>query len=109
MLSHESAKQCYEKIKGSQLIALRRELVLKAIAYAQIRAQWQQYTLDQRRDMDQARSLAHNAFIDACNIMSRNMGKHAEDNSWRAILGDDRKAIGDLACYIHCYVGIEAR
>jgi len=59
--------------------------------------------------MDQRRTLAHNAFIDACNIMSRNMGKNDEDNSWRAALGEDRKVIGDFACYIHCFLGLEAR
>ena len=109
MLSHESARQCYGEIKSSQLTALRKDLILKAIAYAQIRAQWQLYTYEQRRELDQTRTLAHNAFIDACNIMSRNMGKHGEDNSWRALLGDDRKTIGDFACYVHCFVGMEAR
>lgn len=109
MLSLESARQCYEKIRESHLVALRKELTLKAIAYAQIRAQWQFYTLEQRREFDQARTLAHNALIDACNIMSRNMGKHGEDNFWRTLLTDDRKNIGDFACYIHFFVGMEAR
>ena len=66
-------------------------------------------SLDQRKEMDQRRTLAHNSFIDACNIKSRNMGQNDEDNSWRAELGDDRKIIGDFACHIHCFLGIECR
>lgn len=59
---------------------------------------------EQRIEMDQRRRLAHNTFIDACN-----MGAEGEDNSWRADLGDDRKIIGDFACFVHCFLGIEAR
>jgi hypothetical protein len=59
--------------------------------------------------MDQRRTLAHNAFIDSVNIMSRNMDKENEDNLWRAVLGDDRKIIGDFACYVHMFLGLEAR
>jgi hypothetical protein len=96
-------------IAESQQAALRKELLVKALEYARIRAQWILMSLEQRKEMDQRRTLAHNAFIDACNIMSRNMGNNDEDNSWRAELGDDRKIIGDFACYIHCFLGIEAR
>ena len=109
MLTYDKAKYCYALICESGLIALRKELVQKALEYARIRAQWMVLTLEQRKEMDQRRTLAHNSFIDACNIMSRNMGKNYEDNSWRADLGDDRKIIGDFACYIHCFLGIEAR
>jgi len=109
MLTYDKAKFCYGMIMESAQTALRRELFSKALEYARIRAKWMVSSLDQRKEMDQRRTLAHNSFIDACNIMSRNMGKNDEDNSWRAELGDDRKIIGDFACYIHCFLGIEAR
>lgn len=109
MLTYETAKHCYGLILESEQTALRRELFQKALEYSRIRAQWMVMTIDQKKEMDQRRTLAHNSFIDACNIMSRNMGKNDEDNSWRADLGDDRKIIGDFACYIHCFLGIEAR
>lgn len=109
MLTYETARHCYTLILESEQTALRRELINKAIEYARIRAQWMVMNLEQRKDVDQRRTLAHNSFIDACNIMSRNMAKNDEDNSWRAGLGDDRKIIGDFACYIHCFLGIEAR
>lgn len=109
MLTYDAAKYCYTSILESELTALSRELFQKALEYARIRAQWMMMTLDQRKEIDQRRTLAHNAFIDACNIMSRNMAKNDEDNSWRANLGDDRKNIGDFACYIHCFLGIDAK
>ncbi|MGC8624401.1 MAG: hypothetical protein ACP5VQ_03945 [Phycisphaerae bacterium] len=62
---------------------------------------------DPQADTD--RNCAHNAFIDACNILARNMAKVGEDATWRQTLGDERKTIGDLACYIHCFLGLAAR
>lgn len=109
MLPYGTAKHCYEIICKSALASLRDELFRKGVEYARMRAQWQISTREQRDEMDQRRRLAHNAFIDACNILSRNMAKENEDNSWRAELGDDRKIIGDFACYIHCFLGLAAR
>jgi hypothetical protein len=109
MLNYEEAGHCYELICASGLHALRNDLFRKGIEYARIRTQWHIATREQRLEMDQRRTLAHNAFIDSCNILSRNMAKADEDNSWRAELGDDRKVIGDFACFIHCFLGLAAR
>ncbi len=109
MLTYDKAKYCYEIIRVSKHASLRVELFRKAIEYARIRAEWQILARGQRVDLDQRRTLAHDAFIDACNILSRNMLKDGEDNSWRADLGDGRKVIGDFACYVLCFLGIEAR
>jgi hypothetical protein len=37
------------------------------------------------------------------------MIKIGEDASWRKILGNDRIAIGDFACFINLILGIKAR
>lgn len=109
MLTYDRAKQCYEIICESALASLRDELFRKGVEYARIRTLWQLSTREQRSEIDQRRRLAHNAFIDACNILSRNMGAEGEDNTWLADLGDDRKMIGDFACFIHCFLGLTAR
>jgi hypothetical protein len=109
MLTHDAAKQCFDLIKESALTALRRQLIRAATDYAHLRAVWQISEREERRQMDQRRTLAHNAFIDCCNILSRSMEKADEDNSWREVLGDDRKRIGDFACYVHLFLGLEAR
>lgn len=109
MLNYNQARDCYELICKSGLYSLRNDLFRKGVEYASIRAQWQLSTREQQTEMDQRRRLAHNAFIDACNILSRNMAKEGEDNLWRANLGEDRKIIGDFACFIHCFLCLAAR
>ena len=104
-----TANALYEAIKGSTLDELARELFRAAIQYARYRTDWALASLDERKEMDAARSRAHDTFIDSCNILSRNMGKIGEDNRWRALLGDDRKVIGDFACHLHCLLGLQAR
>ena len=59
--------------------------------------------------MERRRTAAHDRLIDACNILSRQMAKEGEDNSWRADLGEDRRRIGDFACMLHCLLGLRAR
>ena len=106
MLNYDIARHCYSLILESESTALRRELFQKALEYARIRAQWMVMSIEQKKEMNQRRTLAHNSFIDACNIMSRNMAKNDEDNSWRAYLGDDVEIIGDFACYIHYFLAM---
>ncbi|TWU31623.1 hypothetical protein S225a_20140 [Candidatus Brocadiaceae bacterium S225] len=74
-----------------------------------IRADWRLSPLAERKMVDSSLTIAHNAFFDACNILSRNMAKAGEGVSWRVELGEDRKNIGDFACYLHCISGVEAR
>ncbi len=90
MLTYETAKHCHTLIQESEQTALRRELIKKALEYSRIRAQWMVMTLDQRKEEDQRRTLAHNSFIGVCNILDRNMGTRDEDNAWRADLGEHR-------------------
>ena len=99
-------EQC---VGDTYLIELKDDLLQYAVRYARIRVDWYFLDIDARRETDENRSRAHNAFIDACNILSRNMGKKGLDIEWRAKLGNDRKVIGDFACYVHAYIGVMAR
>ena len=98
-----------DQIEKTSLISLRKDLFKYAIRYARIRTDWCLYTLDERKDLDSNRTMAHNVFIDSCNILSRNMAKAGEENNWRVELGEGRKNIGDFACYLHCILGIKTR
>jgi len=51
-----------------------------------------------RQEMDRSLTFAHEVFIYDCNILSRNMAKIGEDSSWRQLLVNNRKKIGDFAC-----------
>ena len=84
-------------------------VIESAVRYARIRTDWRRASLDERRAMDEVRTRAHNAFIDDCNLLSRTLVQHGGSAKWRRALGDDRKQIGDFACYIHCYLGLQAR
>ena len=109
MLTYDNARRCYGIICESALSSLRDDLFRKGVEYARVRAEWQLSSREERIELDQRRTLTHNTFIDACNILSRNMAKEGEDNSWRAELGDDRKIIGDFAFFLHCFLGLAAR
>lgn len=105
----DRARQAKHTIDESKHESLRKGLYASAIRYAQCRAEWKLLSVKERVGRDAARTVAHDAFIDACNIMSRNMAKAYEPAEWRARLGNDRKTIGDFACYLHCLLAIEAR
>ena len=105
----DKAIAIYEKMNTRELTKLKEGLITAAIRYARIRTDWKLMRLEERKEKDSERTFAHNAFIDSCNILSRNMLKAGEDISWRQLMSDNRKEIGDFACYLHCILGIEAR
>lgn len=108
-MDYGTALDIWRGVEGSQQASLRLDLVRAAIDYSNLRVQWKLAMPEQRVEMDASRSRSHNAFIDTCNILSRNMLKAGENNDWRNTLGDDRKAIGDFACYIVLFLGLSAR
>ena len=106
-MNYIAAEKIYCTIKKTSLIELKNDLIKSAIKYAQIRAEWSQLSKKERIKKDKMRTISHNAFISTCNALSRNMGKLNEDNLWREILTNDRRIIGDFACYLHCIIGVE--
>ena len=96
-------------INDSSFSTLREGLFAASVRYAHIRAEWSLMNSEQRREADDSRTRAHNALIDSCNILSRNMNKSGESVTWRASPGDDRRVIGDFACYLHCLLSIKSR
>jgi hypothetical protein len=107
-MNYNSTVQVYEAIKAGDP-GLLTDVIRAAIRYSQIRAEWMLMTIEERRDVDARRTAAHNAFIDALNILSRAMKKSGQNNEWRKLLGDDRKEIGDFACFLVAHLGILAR
>ena len=103
-------REIREAVTGDDLLRqLLDDLDIRAVRYAQMRSDWRVKDKIWRTAMDAERTRAHDAFIDACNILSRNMGQRGLNNGWRARLGEDRKVIGDWACFIHCFLGLEVR
>ncbi len=109
MLKYETAYLSYKSINNSKLIELKNQLFKAAIRYANLRAEWSFMDTEQKAENDFERTAAHNRFIDACNIMARNMRTANEDTSWAEILKNDRKVIGDFACYLLAFMGLQNR
>jgi len=101
ILDQCTGEQALEELKDSFLQA--------AVRYARLRVDWYLSDEDDRRQSDEERSRAHDAFIDNCNALSRLMSGMGLDINWRDRLGSDRRVIGDLACYIHLHLGLLAR
>ena len=108
-MDFDMAQKVYRQIETTKLVQLKEDLIRLAVRYARVRTDWLLADTEKRREMDKHRTSIHEAFIDACNILSRNMAKEGEDVSWKASLGDDRKGVGDFACYLHCILGLLAR
>ncbi len=107
-MNSEFAIALFESIKTHET-QLNRDLILCAVRYARLRTDWILATPEARREMDAGRTAAHNALIDSTNTLSRAMLKAGEDTAWRRKLGDDRKEIGDWACYVHAHLGLLAK
>ena len=85
------------------------DFLKKAVAYAEIRCDWEFMTREEKQEIDAQRTNRHNAFITAVNILSRFAENEGVDNSWREKLGEERKRIGDFACFTAYMTGIANR
>jgi len=108
-MDYETAKNLYRQIIDTKQSAEYSELIATAVTYARTRVDYLLADAEKRRWLGSDRTAVHNVFILACNNLAQAMGAHGENAAWRATLGQDRKVIGDFACYIHCILGLVAR
>ena len=109
-MTSDQVAQLLLRLRGATASGdLLQDLIDAAVRYARLRVDWSLRRPDDRLELEAARTSAHNVLIDACNILSRAMQRAGEDNEWRASLGTDRRVIGDMACHLHCELGLAAR
>lgn len=108
-MDFNEVEQIFNTLKNSKHQQLFKSLLKSAVRYSRLRVDWYLSDQEQRNEMDEERTTAHNAFISECDILSRNMKAAGEDNQWRLQIGKDRKSIGDFACFLHAVIGIKAR
>lgn len=119
-LPFEDAARIFATIKkqienDEDMTDLYHDLLSRSIEYAVVRAEWQMMTTEEKGAIDDRRSEIHNAVIREFDILARNLGKLGHDTSWRDELGDlnrnpdYRKRIGDMACYLVLFEGLNAR
>ncbi len=111
MLQYEVAKELYEKIrqaamenKDEDFMSLYKECLNDAVIYAGKRAMWEFMSDDERKADDENRSMIHNAYISMLDAVCRNLGI---DRIYEIL--PDRKTIGDFACYVALFTGLEWR
>lgn len=91
----------------ADIVDLYNRLIEKAVRYAHIRAGWNALSREEKLEKDESRTAAHDSFISSINIISRVEGKIGLQ--WKERLTDDRKRIGDFACYLALFQAIDAR
>ena len=99
----------FQAVDSTSQKKLRDHFYKLAIRYAVIRAQWNFISVGDKIETNDERTRLHNTLIDSLNILARNMATAGEDNTWRKTLGDNRKLIGDFACYAVAWLGIRQR
>ncbi len=80
-----------------------------AVKYSQSRAGWPLWDREKRMGEDSARTSRHNQVIDSLNILARYLKAQGKAAMWRDVLGEDRKRIGDFACYLVFVGSLNAR
>lgn len=114
-LSVEDAEEIYEKMltaidfNDSDTKELWDDLLENTLKYSAIRSQWLTYSREERIEKDPGRTSVHNSVISSFNVLSRYLEKIGKEVSWRVQLGEERKRIGDFACYIAFIYGLNAR
>ncbi len=113
ILTYEEAKEIYEMMNDhldntdEDIMDLYNTMIGKAVRYAHIRAGWPSLSRQEKQEQDSFRTAAHDGFISLINGVARTEGEAGRQ--WRERLSQDRRRIGDFACYIALFEGISAR
>lgn len=86
------------------------EFVLASVEYSEKRGKWLLTPMNERTEsMDTYRTSKHERVILSLKIIKRYMEKNNLDIQCLDELGEDRKRIGDFACYISYIYSVNAR
>lgn len=86
-----------------------KDVFATAVKYSQSRASWPLWDREKRMEEDSSRTSRHNQVIDSINILARCLKAQGKAAAWRDVLGEDRKRIGDFACYLVFIGSLNAR
>jgi hypothetical protein len=103
----DDVEKSYQDIKKSVNSVLRDDFFELCSEYARIRARWVLMERDMRLEIDQTRRATHNALISSANALARSMRALGENAQWRDNLGNNRRQIGDFACFIACCLALD--
>ena len=90
-------------------IELYDEIVEKSVEYTMYRAYWTIKDKAWKMDNDPARSAKHDAIIIKFNQLARYLKMQEKAAKWRDMLGDQRKTLGDMACFLTYLQAVNGR
>ena len=100
---------CYKKCSLEDKLDCWNDFLKRAAEYTYVRNKWELMSREERMEADAGRTMTHDGFITSVNVLARIAEKEGIDNSWRTKLGDERKRIGDFACFVSYITGISNR
>lgn len=86
-----------------------KKLTEQAVLYTAHRARWMSMNTQEHLAIDEERSRVHNLFISYKKSLAQYMYDIKLNIAWEDKLGDDRKRIGDFACFLVFIRSINAR
>ena len=116
IITIEECMQIYSKLAESITLCTLEDknefwndFINRTARYTFIRNQWETMSSEERMAADDGRTQAHNVVITSLNTLARIVEHDGDDASWRLQLGDNRKRIGDFACFVSYITGISNR
>ncbi|HFH9837932.1 TPA: hypothetical protein ACGOON_001296 [Streptococcus suis] len=85
------------------------EFLTSCVAYAEARGKWFLLTKEERMNFDSSRTTIHNKVIHNLKLLRALAIENQKDTSWFDKFQDDRKRIGDFACYLAYIYAINSR
>lgn len=115
IVSFSEAEQIYSSLLNSsnQLDKEFQEewttFVLLCVEYASARGKWLTLSREEKLANDESRTVTHNKVIYQLKILKGLASEQGNDVAWFEQFNDDRKRIGDFACYVAYNYALNAR
>lgn len=115
IVSFSEAEQIYSSLLNSsnQLDKEFQEewttFVLLCVEYTSIRGKWLTLSREEKLANDEARAVTHNKVIYQLKILKGLASEQGNNVAWFDKFNDDRKRIGDFACYVAYIYALNAR
>ena len=115
IVSFSEAEQIYSSLLNSsnQLDKEFQEewktFVLLCVEYDSARGKWLTLSREEKLANDESRTVTHNKVIYQLKILKGLASEQGNDVAWFEQFNDDRKRIGDFACYVAYIYALNAR
>ena len=114
-LSAETCERAYEMLlepeysQDETYMHMLNAFVESCIRYASYRISWNLYSYAQKTEIDPERTRHHNQVIADAKSLYNYMENTGMNSFWFDRISENRKTIGDFACYVAYVQGVNAR